>query len=269
MFSIGEFSRITGLTVKSLRLYHEKGILVPHTVDEITGYRHYDHRNVEQAYLIKQLREMEFSLEDIAEILSADAAPEDILKTFQNQKETLQDKIFHYNKAISALETVIKSEQEAQIMSQEQAYEVTEKTVGDQLIAGIRFKGKYCDCGQYFGQMGRKLGWLISGSAFNLYYDPEYKENDADIEACFPIRKEKAVDGVNIRTLPGGRCISLIHKGPYDQLGRSYEKILAYAKEKGYCLQTPSREIYLKGPGMIFKGNPKNYLTEIQIMLNE
>jgi effector-binding domain-containing protein len=30
---------------------------------------------------------------------------------------------------------------------------------------------------------------------------------------------------------------------------------------------TPSREIYLKGPGMIFKGNPKNYLTEIQIFL--
>jgi hypothetical protein len=29
----------------------------------------------------------------------------------------------------------------------------------------------------------------------------------------------------------------------------------------------PTREIYLKGPGMIFKGNPENYLTEIQIMI--
>ena len=47
----------------------------------------------------------------------------------------------------------------------------------------------------------------------------------------------------------------------------SYEKALAYVKEKGYKLAVPCREIYLKGPGMIFKGNPKNYLTEIQLMI--
>jgi effector-binding domain-containing protein len=29
----------------------------------------------------------------------------------------------------------------------------------------------------------------------------------------------------------------------------------------------PSREVYLKGPGIIFRGNPKKYLTEIQILI--
>jgi len=43
MFSIGEFSRITGLSIKALRLYHEKGILVPGRVDDATGYRYYNH----------------------------------------------------------------------------------------------------------------------------------------------------------------------------------------------------------------------------------
>ena len=52
-------------------------------------------------------------------------------------------------------------------------------------------------------------------------------------------------------------------------MGRSYAKILAYAKQKGYAIATPTREVYIKGPGMIFKGNPKNYLTEIQMLIED
>ena len=37
MFSIGEFSKVTGLTVKTLRFYHDKGLLVPAWVEEILG----------------------------------------------------------------------------------------------------------------------------------------------------------------------------------------------------------------------------------------
>ncbi len=59
----------------------------------------------------------------------------------------------------------------------------------------------------------------------------------------------------------------MLHRGPYDGIGRSYEKIFAHINENGQKALVPSREIYLKGPGMIFKGNPKRYLTEIQVML--
>jgi effector-binding domain-containing protein len=43
--------------------------------------------------------------------------------------------------------------------------------------------------------------------------------------------------------------------------------VLKYAKERAYKLQLPTREVYLKGPGMIFRGNPNKYLTEIQLMV--
>ena len=84
-----------------------------------------------------------------------------------------------------------------------------------------------------------------------------------------PVRQAKApaVDGVAVHELPGGRCVSLLHKGPYEQLGRSYAKVMQYVKDKGYGVAMPTREIYLKGPGMIFRGNPKNYLTEIQMLV--
>ncbi len=154
-------------------------------------------------------------------------------------------------------------------MANQQEFEIEEKTVPDMLIAGIRYKGKYSDCGKAFGKICRSMGRFTSGKPFNLYYDAEYKEDDADIESCIPIRQDKQVEGIEVRNLPGGKCISLIHKGPYEELGRSYEKIFAYAKENGLNFQIPSREVYVKGPGMIFRGNPKKYLTEIQMMIQE
>ena len=69
MFAIGEFSKITGLTVKTLRFYHEQGILTPSAVDSGSGYRYYGTDKIETARVIAQLRDLEFSLQDIKEIL--------------------------------------------------------------------------------------------------------------------------------------------------------------------------------------------------------
>ena len=146
---------------------------------------------------------------------------------------------------------------------QNSMFDVEEKTVDTQLIAGVRMKGRYQECGKGFAKIGKAMGWHISGKCFLLHYDAEYKETDADFEACMPIRKAKTVEGISVRELLGCRCVSLLHKGPYEELSRSYAKIMAYVKEKGYEVVLPTREVYLKGPGMVFKGNPKNYLTEI------
>jgi effector-binding domain-containing protein len=133
------------------------------------------------------------------------------------------------------------------------------------LIAGIRMKGKYSDCSEGFARLGKGLGRVICGKPLCLFYDGEYRDGDADFEPCVPIRKELAVAGVSVRALPGARCLTLIHRGPYEQLGRSYAKALRQAEERKLNISLPTREVYLKGPGMIFKGNPKNYLTEIQL----
>ena len=81
------------------------------------------------------------------------------------------------------------------------------------------------------------------------------------------IRPSEAADGIDVRELPGGRCVSLMHRGPYDQMGRSYAVVLSYVHDRGYRAVMPTREVYHKGPGMIFRGNPKNYLTEIQVLV--
>jgi len=145
--------------------------------------------------------------------------------------------------------------------------EVEEKAVPTILIAGIRTKGKYGDVGPLFGKLCRGARGAAAGPPMTLHYDMEYKDSDADFEACVPLKRKKDIAGANVRELPGGKCVSLIHKGPYEELHNSYQRIISYLKEKGYQVIAPPREIYLEGPGMIFRGNPRKYVTEIQFLV--
>src|SRR5437868_1846411 len=92
-YSIGQFSQITGLSPKTLRFYHEKGILAPSSVDDTTGYRFYDAAKIEKARVIMRLRQMEFSLEDIAAIFAGCEDEANILDYLERQKATLQQRI--------------------------------------------------------------------------------------------------------------------------------------------------------------------------------
>lgn len=270
MFSIDEFSKITGLSIKMLRSYHEKGLLPPPLLDERTGYRYYNEQSVERARVIVQLRAMEFGLAEIKEMLDACDDEADMLAALHRRKQALQARIRAQQGIIQAIERIMTQEREAQRAMEKSGFDVQEKQLDSMLVAGVRMKAKYSECGKGFAQLGRRMGRFICDKPLCLYYDAEYREDDADFEACMPVRANaKAAEGITIRELPGGRCVSLLHQGPYEELGRSYEKVFAYMQAKGYQALPPSREVYLKGPGMIFKGNPRKYLTEIQVVIKE
>ncbi len=269
MYSIGEFSKIAGLSVKALRLYHEKGLLVPTNVDPTSGYRYYDGGKLDRARAIAQLKSMTFSLDEIKEIIADCDDDSDVIGYLETKASDITRKMSHLRHIAMSIETIVDNERQATRLLQENHFEIIEKELPDILIASIRWKGQYSNIGKYFGKLYRAVGRNVCGKPLGLYHDDGYKEADADIEACVPIRNDKKGKGVSIATLKGGLGICLVHKGPYSDIGRSYEQIFAYAKGKGYVLQTPSRETYNKGPGMIFKGNPKNYLTEIVFMVSQ
>jgi DNA-binding transcriptional MerR regulator/effector-binding domain-containing protein len=267
MFSIGEFSKISGIPVRTLRFYHEKGLLVPFAVDIETGYRSYDERNVEVARLIVALRALEFSLEDIAEILAGATDDADILAHLERQRESIASRLQHYRGVLKHIDDIIHHEREAREGTKMagNGFEIKEQRLEPIIVAGVRMTGRYDEIGTGFGQLYRRVGRYAAGKPLCLYYDCEYRDGDADFEPCVPLKKSVSVDGISVRELPGGRFVTLVHRGPYQELGRSYARVLKYAKDHGFEVSLPTREVYMKGPGMIFRGNPKKYLTEIQL----
>ncbi|MEX2139072.1 MAG: MerR family transcriptional regulator [Pirellulales bacterium] len=267
MYTIGEFSRITGLSVKTLRFYHEQGLLIPSSVDEQSGYRYYAPAKIEIAAVIARLRAFDLSLAEIAELLRSYDDDGDVLELLERQSSVIAEKLLQYRGIARSLNELIARQKEERMFAQTASHTIEEKLLNPILIAAIRVHGRYCECGQAFGRIARHFGRYLAGPPFLLHYDTEYHENDANFEACFPIRQRKEVDGIDVRELPGGPCVALVHKGPYEEMGRSYAKVFDYLSEQCYVAELPTREVYLKGPGMIFKGNPKRYLTEIQVLV--
>jgi DNA-binding transcriptional MerR regulator/effector-binding domain-containing protein len=267
LFSIGEFSKITGMTVKTLRFYHEQGLLKPTHVDSESGYRYYDASKIEIARIIAHLRGLDLTLEEIGEILRLGSDDADLRAVLERQRSLLENKIKRYREIVRSVDRFLAQQEAIEKIMAHSSFHIQEGSVDPITVAGIRMKGRYSDCGAGFGKIGKSFGRYICGKPLLLHYDSEYRETDADFEACIPVRGGKSTSDVNVRDLPGGRYVSLMHLGAYDELGRSYAKILGYVRDKGYQVVMPTREIYHKGPGMIFRGNPKKYLTEIQMLI--
>jgi DNA-binding transcriptional MerR regulator len=69
--AIGDFSRMTHLSVKALRHYHDVGLLVPAEIDPASGYRFYEPGQVPIAQVIRRFRDLGMPLDEIREVLQA------------------------------------------------------------------------------------------------------------------------------------------------------------------------------------------------------
>ncbi len=265
MLTISEFSTASRLTVKALRIYHEEGILVPEKIDGASGYRYYGDSSFEKAASVVLLKDLGFSLKEMKNIFD-DCSDDDQMEAFFRKRlEAVNGELAHGLAVKNRIQNFLEIDKGEHIMKEN--FIITEKNIADSYICSIRYKGKYPDIGMYFGQLFRKAGRYCKGSPFALYWDREFREDDADIEAGVELRKMVEIAGMSCRCLSGGKAVSILFKGSYDHLGDAYKKLFDYLKDKGYEAKIPCREIYLKGPGMILPRSPRNFITEIQVFV--
>ncbi|WDV45807.1 GyrI-like domain-containing protein [Clostridiaceae bacterium M8S5] len=263
MYKIGEFSKITFLTVKALRYYNDIGLLIPARIDEETNYRYYNEENFKKAMYIKLLRSYEFGIKELQEIIPSINDSEDITKYLLEKHQQIEKKIASFRKMQNNIQNEIKNLKEVNIMNKEQGVSVVE--VEEVLIASIRYKGRYEDMGTYIEKLFKEVGGKGESAPFALYYDEDYTEENADIEVAIPVKKPINNGDVTSRILSKQKCVSLTHIGPYDKLSASYKVVTDYIKQNDLKSKTPTREIYIKGPGMLLAGNTKKYETKILV----
>ncbi|MBZ9689613.1 MerR family transcriptional regulator [Clostridium estertheticum] len=261
MYKIGDFSKITNLTVKALRYYDEENILNPSYRCEENSYRFYDDNDFKKAELIVLLRELNFSISEIKDVMNICEDKADLSYILEEKKDMVNKNIMEEKALLKKISLYIKPN----LLEDDGVnYIIQVKDIPAIKVAAIRYKGKYSDCGKHMGRIYKAIKGDAKGEPFNCYYDGEYKE-EADIETCVPISKQVYDSVVTIVELPQIRAVSTIHNGTYESINMAYKAIFDYAKGKNISCLTPSREIYIKGPGMIFKGNSKNYITEVII----
>lgn len=102
LMSIGRFSQVSGLTVKALRLYDQRGILRPAAVDFTSGYRYYSPSQIRLAVAIRLLRESHMSLAEIHVMLTAEQRNH-IEALLSRHRDRIETRIGEYERALAQL----------------------------------------------------------------------------------------------------------------------------------------------------------------------
>ena len=248
MMRIGDFSRLSRVSVKTLRYYDELGLIKPARVDEFTGYRYYEYDHYPRINHVLALRALGLSLERIRQVLDSGLSVEQLTAMLQLQRAEVEQRIGEEQARLSRIDVWLSQLETEGAMSD---YEVMVKKVEPLKIASVRGR---VETPQTQGKLWAKLGPYLerqhvkpAGNWLALYHDDGLPEGDWDIEVCIPIEGELAEgDGVKVRTLEGAETMaSVVHRGPWMTVGQAYDALQRWVEANGYAAAGPFREVGL------------------------
>ncbi|MCL2563799.1 MAG: MerR family transcriptional regulator [Oscillospiraceae bacterium] len=262
MFRIGEFSKMSKTTIKTLRYYDEIGLLKPEETDRFTNYRFYTTDQLVKFHRIQALRQVGLSIDEIKLILSGHNAA----SILQKRKTELISELAEETSRLSRLEFILQGEE--QLMN----YVATIKELPECVVYSKKMTVPNYDA--YFGripaigeQIAKQYPDLKCASpayCFIAYLDGEYKEKDLNIAFCEAVDKMYPdFDDISFRELPPMTVVSVMHKGPYAELSQAYAYAFKWIAENGYTAADNPRESYIDG--IWNKEKEEDWLTELQV----
>lgn len=270
MLKIGDFSKLSFVSIRMLRYYDEMDLLKPLQVDDFTGYRYYAAHQLARLNRILALRDMGLSVEQIRQLLSTNLNPEQIQGMLKLKQVELIQQVAESQERLHRIENWLEQFEQEDKMPE---YDVVIKKVEPILVAekhgttptwdviGPTLDRLFDDIADYLIEQGLKNGEF--GPGITSYYDKEYRESDIQLGAAFPIKRRiPTSDSIKVYDLPGHETVaSIIHNGSFSGLHAAYKAISEWIETHGYQIIGPNREInleYERG------GDQSKYVTEIQ-----
>lgn len=264
MFRIGDFSRLSFVTVKTIRYYDEIGLLKPERVDRFTGYRYYSVKQLARLNYIMALKEMGLALDEIRLVIDDNLSPAQVRELFLLKQAELRRRVGEEQRRLEQVEKWLLQLERGETMSD---YQFSIKKLDEIKIVSVRGTvPAYGDIGILIEKLYPALQsgmQYVNGPFTAIYHDMEHMEKNVDIEAALPVSADFPVTPpLTIRTLPAAEAVVTIHYGSYDDIHNAYQALMAWCEANGYELDGPDREIYLVGPDKT--QNPAEYVTELQ-----
>lgn len=271
MFRIGEFSKLTQVTIRMLRYYDEMGLLKPAEIDPWTNYRMYSVEQIPILNKIVYLRDSGFNVAEIA--IALDSKNDDfIIEQLTKKQDEIERTIQSEKEKLQKLEI---AKRELNNTRNEMHYNISMKSIpAYQVLSLRRIIPTYYAEGELWAAFSsfvlQNQVPVLRGSAFTIFHDESYKEHDIDIELCVPVKEiGKNTDEFTYRTveaIPIMACTMVY--GEFSNIAGVY---LAFAewlhKNSQYQMTGETRQIVHRGSWN--ENDPKKYLTEIQIPLKK
>ena len=263
---IGEFSQMMQVTVKTLRHYEQKGLLLPDEVDEWTGYRYYSIEQMQKLNTIRDLQRLGFSLDEIKELYDYGSYTPSIRKITEKIRETDEQLKLLLARRRQLLDWR-NSRKEIKTMEKFSIQSLPEIIVAShrEIIPNYEALGGIC-VNKIAPEMQR-LGCKCPppGYCFTIEHNKEYKPTDIDIEYCEQV-EELGTDSaiIQFKTIPAiPKALCMKHYGPYDRFYESYLELFKYIDEQGYKVIGQHRTCYVDGAWN--QENEEKWLSILQV----
>jgi DNA-binding transcriptional MerR regulator/effector-binding domain-containing protein len=235
LLSIGEFSRLTHVSAKALRHYHDLDLLCPARIDPGSGYRFYATAQAPTAQLIRRFRSLGMPLEQVKLVLTAgdpavrDAIITEHLRSMERQLEQTQT-------AVASLRQLLEGDRQP---SPEVDFRTLTGTPA--LIAGARvawdeaFEWLLDTLTDLHRQLGPHTE-LRGGPDGAIYSAEMFESHIGEVTAFIPLTASAGDLG---QALPEGPVAVAMHRGPLSELDRTYAALGGFVAEQG--LGSPTR----------------------------
>ena len=264
LLKIGDFSKLSRISVRMLRHYDEIGLLRPAYVDRFTDYRYYDERQLPTVGRITALKNMGFRLAEIGHLLEIYDDRQTLDACLSAQQKTLEALAADTAQKLRLLETARIRLRKDEIMT----YNVTLKTLPERYCATVQMKiPRYEDEGMIWGVLCRETDHmpLIPDDPCYCavtFLDNEYKETDVEIMASKSVQGTYPdTEHVKFRTLPAVTYAGCTFKGGYERINDVVAAVSAWIEDNGYDYDGPMFDIYHVSPHET--QNPDEFVTEV------
>jgi DNA-binding transcriptional MerR regulator len=260
LLSIGDFSRATQLSIKTLRKYHEAGLLEPVWVDSGSRYRHYSVEQISTAQLIRRFRSLDMPLADIRSVLSTTNLKirNELIAAHLGR---LEENLAKAQGAVASLRKLLSPPKAAQkiehrsIAATAAACIIDEVDIKDALPW---FQGAIGELNATF--KARRLA--LAGPVGGIFSNSLFAEGRGEATIFFPTDAEILPTGRVKQTIIQAAEVAVIrHFGSHDNVDIAYGALAAYVAEHALAVTQPIREYYVVGPQ--HTDTEEEWLTEV------
>lgn len=268
-FTIGQMAGLCTASVQCLRYYDRIGLLKPQAQNPMTGYRYYSNKDIQTLRIIQDLKEMDFSLEEISELVGKDDLSLVADALHKKQQEVL-GKVQAFYKTLRRIDGRLKNIGLHKGMAERSFEDTIEiKELPPRVIVSMR---SHSDCAHptlvkrfyELDHLIRDRGFLTEGFRLAVYHDFLTGFNpdlcDLEVGICLAMEADEQTElPESCRIIPGGLYATAVYKGEY-QGQCSY--LVSWLQDKGYQITGPGYEVYVNS--FLNTRFPVNYITEVQ-----
>lgn len=269
MLKIGEFVKLTGISINMLRNYDSSGLLKPKVIDEITGYRYYSEDQIVIAARIKVLKDLGFSLSEIGKI--------NILDDTEKIKQMINTNIKAREAELVHIQNQIKSLSKSLIeidSSSKYIFSANIRHLDRMVVASYRnIINDFPEEGNLWAHLHEELGkrqikYAVVPNTFATTYGVDFANKKFDVEVSVIIQnKINSFADIKIKEIDEQLIYALPFTGEYSKIGEIRKFMNKQIKENEYKVAGKSFIFYYVSPGNLI--NQDEYVSEFCIPLKK